>query len=113
VRLAGAGSDGDRLHYLRSVLPCEVCVVADSHPLFGRLLWAGSFTRLNGVLHLVVGLPDGSPGTIRAAATDVFGVPGSPVLKAAFDVEGLRELRARVLAVQGCARPRADVRERK
>jgi hypothetical protein len=98
---------------LRSVLPCEVRVVAESHPLFGRLLWASSFTRLNRVLHLIVGLPDGSPGTIRAAATDVFGELGSPALKATFDVEGLRELRALTLTIQGCARPRRRPTERK
>ena len=33
---------------------------------------ATSFRRLNGSLFLVVQLPDGSPGTIRADATDVL-----------------------------------------
>jgi hypothetical protein len=50
-----------------------VRVTAEVHPLFGRLLWASGFKRLGGVLHLVVTLPDGSPGTIRADATGVFG----------------------------------------
>jgi hypothetical protein len=44
------------------VLPAEVRVTAATHPLFGRLLWASGFKRLGGVLHLVVTLPDGSPG---------------------------------------------------
>jgi len=39
--------------------------------LFGRLLAARSFKRWSGVLMLVVELPDGSPGSIRADATDV------------------------------------------
>ena len=63
--LPDAGSEGDRLQQLRAVLPCEVRVVAQTHPLFGRLLSAQSFKRWNGVLLLVVELPD-SPGTIRA-----------------------------------------------
>lgn len=67
------GSEGDRLQHLRAVLPCEVRVVAGTHPLFGRLLAAKAFKRWNGVLLLVVELPDGSPGTIRADATDVLG----------------------------------------
>ena len=74
MSLAGARSEGDRLQQLRAVLPCEVRVVAETHPLFGRLLAAKSFKRWNGVLLLVIDLPDGSPGTIRCDATDVLGV---------------------------------------
>ena len=87
-----ADIDGDRLQQLRAVLPGEVRVVAESHPLFGRLLAARSFKRWNGALLLVVELADGSPGTIRADATDVFGgdaVQGSGVV---LDGPGLREL---------------------
>ncbi|MEV6947476.1 hypothetical protein AB0N07_37060 [Streptomyces sp. NPDC051172] len=54
---------------------------------------AKSFKRWNGVLLLVVGLPDGSPGTIRADVTDVMGpeteAPGGDVV---LDAPGLREL---------------------
>jgi hypothetical protein len=82
------------------VLPCEVRVVADTHPLFGQLLQASSFTRLNRVLHLIVGLPDGSPGTIRASATDVFGQSGDDTARAAFDVDGLRALHGLVILMQ-------------
>ena len=73
VGLAGAGKDGDRLQQLRAVLPCQVRVTSATHPLSGRLVAARSFTRLHGVLVLVIELPDGSPGTIAAAATDVLG----------------------------------------
>jgi hypothetical protein len=45
-----------------------------THPLAGRLVTARSFKRLNGELLLVIELPDGSPGTIPAGATDVLGV---------------------------------------
>lgn len=88
----GAGSDGDRLQHLRAVLPCEVRVVAETHPLFGRLLAAKAFKRWNGVLLLVVDLPDGSPGTIRADATDVVGTAQTAGLGCVLDPAGLREL---------------------
>ncbi len=88
-------------------MTCEV------HPLFGRLLWASGFKRLGGVLHLVVTLPDGSPGTIRADATGVLG--GGLELQAApgtvLSVEGIRQLR--VLVDAGLERHgRAGRRER-
>jgi hypothetical protein len=91
VTFAGAGSEGDRLQQLRAVLPCEVRVVAETHPLFGRLLAARSFKRWNGVLLLVIDLPDGSPGTIRCDATDVLGVV-EPGPRSVMDAAGLRAL---------------------
>jgi hypothetical protein len=60
--------------------------------LFGRVLAARSFKRWNGVLLLVVVLPDGSPGTIRADATDVLGVGGVEGAVSVLDAAGLREL---------------------
>jgi hypothetical protein len=82
------------------VLPAEVRVTAATHPLFGRLLWASGFKRLGGVLHLVVILPDGSPGTIRADATGVFGDGGlqTPGRSGGtvLTVEGIRRLRVLV-----------------
>ena len=92
--LAYAGRDGDRLQHLRRVLPCEVRVAAAVHPLFGCLLPASGFSRRDGVLLLVVRLPDGSPGTIPAEATNVFGE--TVVVSAAasvLSVEGVRHLR--------------------
>jgi hypothetical protein len=69
-------------------------VTSPVHPLFGRLLSASGFKRWNGSLLLVVVLPDGTPGTIPAEATDVFGVPPAPVVTAVLSVEGVRRLRA-------------------
>jgi hypothetical protein len=91
VGFTGTGSEGNRLQQLRAVLPCEVRVVAETHPLFGRLLAAKSFKRWNGVLLLVIDLPDGSPGTIRCDATDVLGVV-EPGLRSVLDAAGLRAL---------------------
>ena len=113
VALGGAGSEGDRLQQLRAVLPCEVRVVAESHPLFGRRLAANGFKRLNGLLQLTVLLPDGSPGTIRADATDVLGVvaPSGPAV--VLDADGLRELHRLVAGLRGArrVRPRAGTRK--
>ena len=113
VGLAGAGSEGDRLQQLRAVLPCEVRVVAESHPLFGRLLAANGFKRLNGLLQLTVLLPDGSPGTIRADATDVLGMatPAGPAV--VLDAAGLRELHRLVAGLRGANRWRLRAGTRK
>src|SRR6476620_966998 len=91
MSLASARSEGDRLQQLRAVLPCDVRVVAETHPLFGRLLAAKSFKRWTGVLLLVIDLPDGSPGTIRCDATDVLGVV-EPGPRSVLDGAGLRAL---------------------
>jgi hypothetical protein len=110
VGLADADRNGDRLQHLRSVLPAEVRVTSEVHPLFGRLLWASSFKRLGGVLHLVVTLPDGSPGTIRADATGVFGDGGGlethgTAGETVLTVEGIRQLRVLVDAgLERCGR---------
>ena len=99
-------SEGDRLQHLRAVLPCEVRVVAETHPLFGRLLAAKSFKRWNGVLLLVIDLPDGSPGTIRCDATDVSGVVESGS-RSVLDEAGLRALHR--LVVQMATRAEVGV----
>lgn len=75
-------------------------MTAASHPLFGELLAASDFRRLDGVLHLVVALPDGSPGTIRAEATDVLGARPEGAAGTVLDVEGLLSLRRLVLQLQ-------------
>jgi len=73
--------------------------VAPAHPLCGQLLEASAFRRLNGTLYLVVRLPDGSPGTIAAAATSVWEEPTDRAAAVVLDVEGLRALRRRVEAL--------------
>jgi hypothetical protein len=79
------------------VLPCEVRVTSPLHPLFGRLLQATGFKRWDGDLLLVVVLPDGSPGTIRAEVTDVLGVLEAALPVSVLSVDGVRHLR-RLLA---------------
>ena len=83
-------------------------MTVSSHPLFGRLLAAGGFKRLDGVVFLVVQLPDGSPGTIRADATDVFGTVAETAA-AVFDVDGLQALHELVgrLRSRPCKRARS------
>jgi len=94
-------------------LPCEVRVTSVTHPLFGRLLTASGFRRRDGVLSLLVTFADGSPGTIRADATDVLG--GMPRREAAtvVSVEGLRALRALVLVLGPPGRSVSGSRTRK
>jgi hypothetical protein len=110
VGLAGAGSDGDRLQHIRAALPCDVRVTAAIHPLFGRLLAARDFRRVDGVVFLVVELPDGSPGTIRVEATDLLGMDPGVAVVTVLDVEGLRALSGLVRTLQ--TRPRIPARPR-
>jgi hypothetical protein len=62
---------------------------------------ASGFRRFAGVVHLVVVLPDGSLGTIRADATDVLAAaaPGSAAV--VLDAGGVRALRCLVAAMGG------------
>ena len=99
--LADAGREGDRLQHLRAVLPCVVRVISRTHPLSGRPVAARSFKRVNGLLLLVIELPDGSPGTIRADATDVLGVAEAGGPAVVLDAGGWRRLRDLVAAVAG------------
>jgi hypothetical protein len=93
VTFSRARGDGDRLQQLRSVLPTEIRVTRETHPLFGRLLAASGFKRLRGTLYLVVTLPDGSAGTMPADATNVFGNQTSDVSASVLSAEGFRHLR--------------------
>jgi hypothetical protein len=67
-------------------------VTAVTHPLFGRLLQANGFKRWSGELLLMVVLPDGSPGTVPAAATDILDGPSVELGSTTLSVEGLRRL---------------------
>jgi len=101
MAFAGAGSDGDRLQHLRSVLPCEVRVTSLTHPLFGVVLPCSAFKRWNGVLLLVVELPDGSPGTVRADVTDIFPLPPAALSRLVLDGDGILRLHGLVVALRG------------
>jgi hypothetical protein len=65
--------------------------------LAGRLVAARSFKRLQNVLLLVIELPDGSPGTIPAAATDVLGPAGAGGPAVVLDGGGWQRLRGLVV----------------
>ena len=74
---------------------------------------ATGFKRRSGVLLLVVTLPDGTPGTIRADATDILcdgpPEPGGTVLTA----EGIRQLRLLVDALAPAPKRRSRPKTRK
>jgi len=74
-------------------------VTGAGHPLCGCTLDAVSFVHLRGVLHLVVRLPDSSPGTIPVSATDIFGTAAAAGPAVVLDADGLRRLRALVTAL--------------
>lgn len=82
------------------MLPGEVLVTAGTHPLFGQTLLAKSFQRRSGKVLLVVVLPDGTPGTISAEATNVLSEEtlADPVAPTVLSIEGLRRLRSLVAA---------------
>ena len=88
-------------------------VTSAVHPLFGRLLPATGFKRIDGSLFLVVGLPDGSPGTIPVTATDVLGDDPIVELAAALSVEGIRELRTLVGSMKPPRRSQSGLKKRK
>jgi len=67
------------------------------------MLEATSFIHRDGVLHLVVRLPDSSPGTIPASATDVFGDRQASGPGLVLDAAGLRRLHALVTAAGSAA----------
>jgi hypothetical protein len=72
--LVALDQEGDRLRRVRALLPCEVVVVAVTHPLHGCRLRAYALRHVDGVPHLKVELPDGLPGLVAVEAVDV---PGS------------------------------------
>ena len=90
---------GDRLQHIRESLPCLVRVTAATHPLRGSVLEATWLVHRSGVLYLVVQLPDGSPGTIPASATDVAGGREAAGPAVVLDAAGVRRLGALAAAL--------------
>lgn len=84
-----------------------------THPLSGQLLMASSFQRRNGVLMLVVTLPDGSRGTIAAEATGVLGKSAVQATSTVLSAEGIQHLHGLVVALKRAATKRARPEERK
>jgi hypothetical protein len=65
------------------------------------------------VPYLVVVLPDGSPGTIPVAATDILGDGQPPEMTAVLSVEGTRRLRALLGTLKPARRVPAGSKTRK
>jgi hypothetical protein len=104
---AYSDSAGDRLQQLRAMLPCDITVIDEGHPLLRERLRALSFRRRQGALRLVVVLPDGTPGMVAADATDVFGDAGTSAsrLPTILSVDGVRRLRSRLARDAEAASP--------
>lgn len=93
MRLARSRRSGHRLHDFRASLPREITVTALHHPLFGQRLEVRAWSTLRGVVHLVVTLPDGTPGTIELGATSAGGDAIEPQAATILSVDGVRRLR--------------------
>lgn len=91
--------EGRRLSDVRGPLPGEVLVTAVEHPLAGSRLAVEGRTTVGGVRCWVVRLPDGTTGTVMAAAS----VGGGGLERAAGGVllspEAVRAVRRLLLAV--------------
>ena len=100
-------SAGDRLQQLRAMLPCDITVIDEGHPLLRERLRALSFRCRQAVLRLVVVLPDGTPGMVAADATEVFGDAGTSAsrLPTILSVDGVRRLRSRLARDAEAASP--------
>lgn len=83
------------------------------HPLFGRVLAANGFKRWDGEVLLVVVLPDGSPGTIPASATDVLGSSPAEAISSTLSVDGVRRLRRLLDTLGPAGRSRKGAQTRK
>jgi hypothetical protein len=68
---------------LRPSLPGEVTVTAAHHPLAGRRLAVEGRRAIRGRTHLIVRLPDGTPGTIELSATSCASADGGAPVGAA------------------------------
>jgi hypothetical protein len=82
---------------LRSSLPREVTVTAAHHPLAGSRLAVEGRRVIGGRAHLIVRLPDGTPGTVELQATSLVAAEGGVLGGALLSLEGVRRLR-RLLA---------------
>jgi hypothetical protein len=72
-----------------------------------------SFKRVDGTLFLIVGLPDGSPGTIPVTATNILGDEPMVETATALSVEGIRELQAVVASMNAPRRSPSGSKRRK
>jgi len=86
---------GDRLQQTLGRLPADVTVINPRHPLVGQSLKAERSHCWNGVVWLVVILPDGFPGRLPVADTDLFGESPSwsSSIGTVLSVDGIRRLR--------------------
>jgi hypothetical protein len=76
-----------------AALPAEVTIIYPHHPLAGTKLRVVRWTRLEGIVHLVLELVDGSRGCLPAGWTDAFGgETGQQGTVPAFSASGLRQL---------------------
>jgi hypothetical protein len=99
---------GGTLRLVRDRLPCEVRLVAATHPLAGQVVRAHHVYRRKYRLWLVVTLSDGGGASVLVEDTDLLPCDETPVGETSgrelggtvLSVEGVRRLR-QVLAAHG------------
>jgi hypothetical protein len=62
-----------------------------------------TWSRLRGIVHLVVTLPDGTPGTIELEATSAAECAGEPQSATILSVDGVRRLRTLLEALSSAS----------
>ena len=87
---------GDRLRYVRTLLPRHVRLLVPTSPLAGQVVTAEGALRRNGTIWLTVVVADGTTRSVEVENTDLLGqlseITG-PGAATTVSVEALRELK--------------------
>ena len=87
---------GDRLRYVRTLLPRHVRLLVPTSPLAGQVVTAEGALRRNGTIWLTVVVADGTTRSVEVENTDLLGqlseITG-PGVATTVSVEALRELK--------------------
>jgi len=87
---------GDRLRYVRTLLPRHVCLLVPTSPMAGLVVTAERALRRNGTIWLTVVLADGTTRSVEVENTDLLGQTSeiiAPGTATTVTVEALRELK--------------------
>ena len=87
---------GDRLRYVRTLLPRHVRLLVPTSPLAGQVVTAEGALRRNGTIWLTVVVADGTTRSVEVENTDLLGQSSEitgPGTATTVTVEALRELK--------------------
>jgi hypothetical protein len=92
--------------YVLANLPEKVRITWADHRLYGAELPVHGWHHVQGEIHLVVTLPDGSRTYFPAAGTALFGASEHVQSAVGLTVDGVRQLRQLITALQDRGRRR-------